>query len=82
MKPRIDRCLMENQKGSAGQKSLSLVDMASAFIVFGIGMSSAILVFLLEVIYYKINKHFSWVIFILNKDHFNQKYFHQNTQTN
>ena len=26
----------------------------------------------------KINKHFSWVIFILNKDHFNQKYFHQN----
>ena len=47
---------MENQKGSAGQKSLSLVDMASAFIVFGIGMSSAILVFLLEVIYYKIHK--------------------------
>ena len=34
------------------------MDMASALIVFGLGMSLAILVFLLELIYKRISDHY------------------------
>jgi len=49
---------MENQKASTHQKALSLVDMASAFVVLGLGVSLAILVYLLELIYKRINDHY------------------------
>ena len=42
---------MENQQADARQKALSLVDMSSAFVVLGLGLSLAILVFLLELVY-------------------------------
>lgn len=39
---------MENQKGSVHVKPLSLWDLSSAFVVLGLGISLAILVFLIE----------------------------------
>jgi len=49
---------MENQKASTRQKALSLADMASAFVVLGLGVSLAVLVSLFELIYKRINDHF------------------------
>ena len=49
---------MENQQADARQKALSLVDMSSAFVVLGLGLSLAILVFLLELVYKCINDHY------------------------
>lgn len=49
---------MENQIASAGQKALSLVDMSSAFVVLGLGLSLAILVFFFEFIYKRIMDHY------------------------
>jgi hypothetical protein len=49
---------MEHQKASSHQKPLSLVDMASAFVVLGFGISLAILVFLIEVIFMRINDRY------------------------
>ena len=49
---------MENNQASARIKPLTLVDMSSAFVVFGIGMSLAILIFLLELIYKRIKDHY------------------------
>jgi len=42
---------MENQKMSAGQKKLTLVDMSSAFVVFGLGIGFSFLAFLFELAY-------------------------------
>ena len=53
---------MENQRSDAGQKSLSLVDMASAFVILGLGISLSILVFLIELIYKRIKTHYDTVI--------------------
>ena len=41
---------MENQKPNIRQKSLSLIDMSSAFLVFGFGLSLAFTVFLVELL--------------------------------
>ena len=49
---------MENQAASARIKPLSLVDMSSAFVVLGLGLSLAVLVFLLELIYKRIQDHY------------------------
>ena len=49
---------MENQKASTRQKALSLADMASAFVVLGLGVSLAVLVYLFELIYKRINDHY------------------------
>ena len=49
---------MENQKASTRQKALSLADMASAFVVLGLGVSLAVLVYLFELIYKRTNDHF------------------------
>lgn len=49
---------MENQLASARQKPLSLVDMSTAFVLLGLGISLAILVFLLELIYKRISDHY------------------------
>ena len=57
IQPNIDQCKMENQQASAQIKPLSLVDMASAFVVLGLGLSLAFLVFLLELVYRRIKKH-------------------------
>ena len=43
---------------SSRQKALSLADMASAFVVLGLGVSLAVLVYLFELIYKRINDHF------------------------
>ena len=42
---------MENQGASARLEALSLVDMASAFVVFGLGISLSILSILFELVY-------------------------------
>ena len=39
---------------SAGQKKLTLVDMSSAFIVFGLGVCLSTLVFIFELVFFKI----------------------------
>ena len=49
---------MENQGASARIEALSLVDMSSAFVVFALGVSLSILVFLLELIYKRIKDHY------------------------
>ena len=49
---------MENQQESAHVKPLSLVDMSSAFVVLGLGISLSILVFLIELIYKRIKDHY------------------------
>ena len=49
--PQIDQCKMENQKPNIRQKSLSLIDMSSAFLVFGFGLSLAFTVFLVELLF-------------------------------
>jgi hypothetical protein len=46
---------MENQRGSARAKRLSVVDMSSAFVVLGLGISLTILVFFIELIYKRID---------------------------
>ena len=56
--PRVDQCKMENQQASAHQKALTLVDMSSAFVVFGLGISFAVLVFLIELVYKRINDRY------------------------
>ena len=53
----IDQCKIENQKASARQKSLSLLDMASAFIALLLGISLSLFVFLIELIYKRIKDH-------------------------
>ena len=49
---------MENQKGSARARRLLLVDMSSAFVVLGIGISFSLLVFLTELVYERIKAHY------------------------
>ena len=49
---------MEYQKASSRHKALSLVDMSSAFVVLGLGISLSILVFLIELVYKRINDHY------------------------
>lgn len=49
--PNIDQCKMENhKKRTVHIKPLSLVDMASAFLVFVLGIGLSLLVFLFECI--------------------------------
>ena len=48
---------MENQKGSVRGKALSLSDMASAFVILGLGTSLAFLVFLVERIIHLAQSH-------------------------
>ena len=50
LQPRVDQCLMKSQQVSASIKPLSLVDMSSAFVILGLGISLAILVFIFELI--------------------------------
>ena len=64
---------MENQKASSRQRALSLVDMSSAFIVLGLGLCLAFLVFLLEVIYKRIQIH---RVALLNKTNKGEAYCH------
>lgn len=54
---------MENQQASAEQKSLTLLNMSSAFLIFGLGVTVATLVFLIELTYKRIQDHY----FIDNK---------------
>jgi hypothetical protein len=56
--PRIDQCLIKNQKRSAHAKNLALVDMSSAFVVLGLGISVSFLLFITEVIYKRIQNHY------------------------
>ena len=50
--------MKNQQQASSYHKALSLVDMSSAFVVFGLGISLSILVFLIELIYKRINDHY------------------------
>ena len=49
---------MKNQDASARIKPLSLVDMSSAFVLLGLGLSLAVLVFLIELTYKRIKDHY------------------------
>ena len=49
---------MENSRTSTRQKPLTLTDMSSAFVLLGLGLSLAVLVFLIELIYKRINDHY------------------------
>ena len=49
---------MENQLAEANIKPLSLVDMSCAFVILGLGISLSLLVFLIELIYKRINDHY------------------------
>lgn len=57
---------MKNQLPDARARPLTLNDMLSAFILLGLGISLAILVYLLELIYKRINDHF-FAVHINNK---------------
>ena len=52
--PNVDKCLIKNNKpkinSDNGLKALMLQDFASAFLLLGLGLSVAFLVFLLEMI--------------------------------
>ena len=49
---------MENSRTSTRQKPLTLTDMSSAFVLLGLGLSLAVLVFLIELIYKRINDQY------------------------
>ena len=49
---------MKNQQASAHVKALSLTDMSSAFVLLGLGLSLAVLVFLIELIYKRIKDNY------------------------
>jgi len=49
---------MENQQATAQQKSLTLLNMSSAFLIFGLGITMATLVFLIELIYKRFQDHY------------------------
>ena len=62
---------MNNQKGSARARRVSLVDMSSAFFVLGLGISFAILVILLELIIKRMkNLYFTNNDLQKNEEHF------------
>lgn len=75
--------MIENFKKSAHQKSLSLVDLSSAFVVFSVGTSLSILVFLVELIFKRVHYHRKLLkinqkefeIKIEKKEVFDSKYF-------
>ena len=48
---------MENQKSSSRQKALSLIDLSSAFVLYGVGVGLAVLVFLVELLFNRIRQH-------------------------
>ena len=58
MKPNVDQCKMANQQASARIRPLSLLELSPAFVLLGLGISLAVLVFLLELIYKRINDHY------------------------
>ena len=49
---------MDNQQASAQQKSLTLLNMSSAFLIFALGTSIATLVFIIELISKRIQDHY------------------------
>ena len=58
MQPRVDQCRMENQQPDARAKPLILYDMASPFIVLGLGICLSTLSFLIEIIYDRIENRY------------------------
>ena len=48
----LDKCLAKS-KESAAQKPIKLVDLTSAFLILGVGISVSIFTFLLELVYFK-----------------------------
>jgi hypothetical protein len=60
--PPIDKCLLRPVKPKMAV--LSLVDLSSAFLILGIGLGTAILVFILENIWYIFQKKsLKWIFF-------------------
>ena len=53
---------MENQQPDTRARPLNLMDMASSFIILGIGISLSTLVFLIELVYERINDHYFTII--------------------
>ena len=54
--PRIDQCRMENQNKRVRQKSLTTFDLPSAFAFWGLGVSLALVAYILEIIHLKLFK--------------------------
>ena len=56
--PRAEQCfLTTNQEKSARQVPIRLYDLISAFLILGIGLGLATLIFLMELIYLKFSRH-------------------------
>ena len=49
---------MENQQPDTRARPLNLMDMASSFIILGIGISLSTLLFLIELVFKQIQNHF------------------------
>lgn len=49
--PRADECFASNHQKTAGQVAIRLTDLTSAFLILGIGLGTATIIFLLELIY-------------------------------
>jgi ionotropic glutamate receptor len=52
--PRADACFVSSKLRVSRPVAIQLTDLTSAFLILGIGIGLAILVFLLELIYWKL----------------------------
>jgi len=57
-------CLLQNYNAGAKQKALSLVDLAFAFVIFGMGIGLAVMGGLVELVFASIHRKWS----TLNKE--------------
>ena len=54
-----DECFASKQKSTARQVPIRLIDLTSAFVIFGIGVGAVVISFLLEIVNFKSQKHFN-----------------------
>ncbi|XP_046453943.1 ionotropic receptor 93a-like [Daphnia pulex] len=52
--PKADACFVDSKRGVSRPVAIKLTDLTSAFLILGIGIGLAILVFMLELIYWKL----------------------------
>lgn len=48
----MDRCKLENNKDNGKMKSIKLIELSSAFLVLGVGLTLCALNFLLELLFH------------------------------
>jgi ionotropic glutamate receptor len=52
--PKADACFVDRKRRFSRPVAIKLTDLTSAFLILGIGIGLAILVFMLELIYWKL----------------------------